>query len=243
MSFARKVLLPLAAVFQIAGSSLPMIFGWGETVSERSNALSTAIVPAGWAFSIWGVIFLWSLIFAGFAATRSTDKAGLAEKVAWPAIGAYTANGVWGLYTPMFGLDIWSEVIIVTGLFCAVTAALIAGRASTKTKAEIFLISMPVALLAGWLSAAAFVGGSSVFLGLGVAMTLPVLLGILAAATIFASAVYFAGPSRIYLLPVIWGLSAIITKNLDGGEMMIVYGAGAAIAILVLLGVMPRRRA
>jgi len=233
-SISRQLLLPLAALFQIAGSSLPQIYGWGISVGERSNALDTAIIPAGWAFSIWGIIFLWCLIFAGFAATRTAENAKLAERVTLPAIGAFTANGIWGLYTPFFGLSLGSEVIIIIGLFSALMAALIAGPHAQKTSSERFLISAPLGLVAGWLTAASFVGASSVALGLGADVNTEILLAILGAATLFALIIISRGPSLTYSLALFWALWAIVDKNADGGVEIIRFAAMGAIGLILV---------
>ncbi|NNL88591.1 MAG: hypothetical protein HKP25_05925 [Marinicaulis sp.] len=225
----------MAALFQIAGSSLPQVYGWGEPIGARSLALDTDIVPAGWAFSIWGIIFIWSLIFALYAASRSVDRAALADKITWPAIGAFSMNGVWGLYTPFFGLTILSEIIILLGLFCALFAALASSRFPAKTASERFLIAAPLGLVAGWLTAASFVGGSSVLLGQGVEMTNVVMVSILGAATVFAGFIILNRPSPTYAFAIFWALAAVISKNLDGGNQTIIYAAATAIAALVLV--------
>ena len=231
----RQFLLPVAALFQIAGSSLPQIYGWGESIGDRSLALDTDIVPAGWAFSIWGIIFLWSVIFAFYAASRSEDRAALADKITWPAIGAFSMNGVWGLYTPFFGLTILSEIIILLALFCALLAALASGRFPEKTTLEGFLIAAPLGLVAGWLTAASFVGGSSVLLGQGVEMTNVIMVSILGGATVFASLVFLNRPSPTYAFAIFWALAAVISKNLDGGNQIIIYAAATAIVVLFLV--------
>ncbi len=231
----RRFLLPIASLFQIAGSSLPPIFKWGEPIGERSLALDTALVPAGWAFSIWGIIFLWSVMFAFYAASRREDNAALADKVAVPAIAAFSLNGIWGLYTPFFGLTLISEVIIVLGLLFALTAALTASRFPGVSIVERLLISAPLGLLAGWVTAASFVGGSSVLLGMGVEITNFVMLAILVSATIFAGAVILNRPSMTYVIAVVWALVGVISKNLEGGNQLVLYAAGASIVAVGLI--------
>lgn len=238
----RKFLLPAASLFQIAGSALPQIFDWGVDIGARSRALDTAIVPAGWAFSIWGIIFLWSSIFAFYGAFQSRPSAIPVNKVAWPAIVAFTMNGVWGVYTPLFGLDIGGEIIIIAGLAAAVTAALIAGRFSPKTTANRYLVAAPLGLLAGWLTAASFVGGSSVLLGMGIDMSDVVLLSILTGTTIFAASITAMRPAGTYVAAVIWALSAIIYKNLNDGNETVVYAAGLASIVLVSVAAVSRLR-
>lgn len=232
MHYSRRFVLPFAALFQIAGSAAPQVFGWGMSIGEQSRLLDTAIVPAGWAFSIWGPIFLWSIAFAMYAATRPVGKLSVANKVTWPAIGAFMMNGVWALYTPFLGLNLGSEFIIVIGLICALLAAVIAGRTSSKSLADRLLVAAPMGLLAGWLTAASFVGGSSVLLGLGVAMTDVLLLTILTSVSSFAVLIILLRPSITYSLSIIWALAAIIAKNSGDGNETIIYAAGGAIIVV-----------
>merc|ERR1719389_1282512 len=59
-----KNLLNLAAYVLntvVTYSSLTGIFG--STNTELSNKYQTLVTPAGWAFSIWGPIFIWEGIF------------------------------------------------------------------------------------------------------------------------------------------------------------------------------------
>ena len=233
----RQIFLPVAALFQVAGSSLPQIYGWGVSIGERSRALDTAIIPAGWAFSIWGIIFLWAILFALFSASRSENNATLVDRVAWPAIGAFTMNGIWGLYVPFFGLNLVSELIIVIGLICAIAAALIAGRFSAKTFANQFFVAAPLGLLAGWLTMASFVGASSIMVGLGIEMTNTVLLLIVTVAAGFAGFVAFLRPSPAYLFAVVWALAAIISKNVSSGNQMVLLTAAAATLLLLLISI------
>ena len=58
---ARIVVL-LCALAQIGAALLP-VMGIGTPVGERSDAVQTLITPAGWAFSIWGALYLGSLVF------------------------------------------------------------------------------------------------------------------------------------------------------------------------------------
>lgn len=232
----------MAALFQVAGSSLPQVYGWGVSIGERSRALDTAIVPAGWAFSIWGIIFLWTIIFAVRAAMSSPERAALANKVAAPAAIAFLANGVWGIYTPLYGFNIGSQIIIVIGLAAALSAAIAAGRFIPRTVGDRLFVAAPLGLLAGWLTAASFVGGSSVLQGAGIEMTTILLLVILAAATIFALVILVSGVSPTYGAAIVWALSAVIDKNRDGGVEMIVYAAAAALVIVLLVTLFRTRR-
>ena len=57
----------LTAALQILTPLLPQI-GIGEPIGSRSLAVRTLITPAGWAFSIWGALYLGATVFAVFQA-------------------------------------------------------------------------------------------------------------------------------------------------------------------------------
>ena len=59
----QRLAIILAVVVQIGAGFLPR-FGIGEFIGARSDAVRTLITPAGWAFAIWGPLFLLSILFA-----------------------------------------------------------------------------------------------------------------------------------------------------------------------------------
>ncbi|MEM9879157.1 MAG: hypothetical protein AAF862_07745 [Pseudomonadota bacterium] len=238
----RQILLPAAAIFQVAGAALPRIYEWGIDVGVRSKALDTAIVPAVWAFSIWGIIYLWCIAFSMYAATRPTARAELANTLTWPAIGVFTMNGIWALYTPMMGFDILSQVILITALVCGVFGAIKAGQYTPKSWPTRLLAGLPLGLLAGWLTAATFVGLSTVLRGAGLAITTPLLIGILSAGTLFAGLMITLRPPATYVLALLWALTAVVTKNLDAGNQAVLYTAAGAMLLIALTTVYAARR-
>jgi len=238
----RHLLLPCAALFQVAGAALPRIYGWGIDVGDRSRALDTAIIPAVWAFSIWGIIYLWCIAFSIYAATRPQARAQLANHVTWPAIGAFTMNGIWALYTPVMGFDILSQVILITGMISGVRAALLSGRHMPKSWAETLLIAQPLGLLGGWLTAATTVGTSTVLLGLGTTISTALLGALLVTGTLFAAWVITRRPAITYTVALIWALVAVVTKNQDGGNAVIMYTAAGAIVLIAITTLLAKRQ-
>lgn len=233
-SLVYPITLLFAAVFQVGASSFPFIFEWGVDVGTRSRALDTAIVPSGWAFSIWSLIFIWSIIFALFAFRSGAKTVPLIHRVTYPIAGTFMANGIWSLYVPLFNIDWVSLMIISTGLSLALIALFAAGRPSALSLTEKWIVRAPIALLAGWLTAATFVGASSVLMLAGVVMDQMILLGLLASATIFAGFITIKIGGWVYLAPIAWALIAIIDKNSTGGNSVIFIAAIGAIFSLII---------
>ena len=59
----RVVAVVVAAVAQIVGSPLGAALS-GRSVGDVSDGARSLVTPAGWAFSIWGLVFLGSLAWA-----------------------------------------------------------------------------------------------------------------------------------------------------------------------------------
>jgi len=77
----------------LAGSS---VFG-GRTVGEISARYDTLIAPAGYAFAIWGIIYLLLLLFIGYqwyAWLRDREDTALKQAGYWFTL-ANIANGLW----------------------------------------------------------------------------------------------------------------------------------------------------
>jgi hypothetical protein len=93
----------LTAALQILTPLLPQI-GIGEPIGSRSLAVRTLITPAGWAFSIWGALYLGATVFAVYQALPAQRQNALLHRLRWPAAGAFLGNALWAAYTQLYGL-------------------------------------------------------------------------------------------------------------------------------------------
>ena len=112
---AQRWAVIIAVVMQIGAGFLPR-FGIGEFIGTRSDAVRTLITPAGWAFAIWGPLFLLSVAFAIWQALPSQRTNALLDRIAWPAAVALAAQGVWSIYTQIANLTVVSVMIILVSL-------------------------------------------------------------------------------------------------------------------------------
>jgi hypothetical protein len=191
--------------------------------------------PAGYAFSIWGVIYLWLIVMAGYglwkraddpdwAATRPALLVSLAIGVAWLPVAE--VSPVWAL------ILIWA--MLVTALW-----------ALMKTpERDIWLLRAPVGLYAGWLTAAAAVSIALVGHGYDLApLSQPVwaVLAICVGLVVAVATLMARSPLLAYAAAVVWALVALIVQN--GGETASVSIVSAlGIAVVAGLALMRARR-
>ena len=227
--FQRTAII-LAVVVQIGATFLPQ-FGLGEPIGSRSDSVRTLITPAGWAFAIWGPLFLLSAIFALWQALPAQRSNPLLDRIAWPAAIALAAQGVWATYTQFANLTAISALIILISLggLLMVLRALVAVR--TLSQAERWLVAPVFTALAAWLTAASIVNIAATlkFYGVGGGGPNPVLAAVmvLVGAGIAAIAAARTRGAPLYGLVFCWALLAIFAR---GGQQF------APIALATIAG-------
>lgn len=194
------------------------------------------VQPAGYAFSIWGLIYAWLVVSALWGLWRHGDDPGW-DRARLPLIAALALGVPW--------LSIansnapWSTAVILGMMACAIAALL---RTPDRDR---WWLRVPVALFAGWLTAAGFASLGIVAAGYGLLFG-PV--GWAVAAILLALAVAAATQWRVpgapeYGLAVVWALVAIAVANgTDTLAVTLLAGAGAlVVALLALRGAMTVR--
>lgn len=181
------------------------------------------VQPAGWAFSIWGGIYIWLIIHAGYGFLKQQNnanwEAGRLTLLVSLAIGA-----IWlpvALVSP-----IWATILI-WGMLITVLGSLY----RTKNADPSWAAGWPVALYAGWLSAASFVSIGLLLAGYGILSE--VLAAIVALTLATAFALYHQAKLKhwTYGTAVIWGFVAIAINNF-GSQTLLVILALSAVALI-----------
>ncbi|WP_187429593.1 hypothetical protein ROLI_025040 [Roseobacter fucihabitans] len=183
------------------------------------------VQPAGYAFAIWGVIYLWLIAGLGFGLLRRAQDAGWHAMRA-PLCVSLAVGSVW--LAVAVRSPIWATILIWVMLLSALLALYRA------PKHDIWWAALPVGLYAGWLSAASSVSLGLVTAGYGWLDASTAALVFVFFALVFASSVQSTlrrAPS--YGIAVIWALVGIVVHNLSGDQTVAALAAGGAIALLV----------
>ena len=184
------------------------------------------VQPAGWAFSIWGLIYLWLIVHGAWGLFRRRDDPAW-DRMRLPLIAALAAGVPW----------LWvaeRSPLAATALIWVMLVAAIAALLRTTTATDRWVLAPPVALLAGWLTAASSVSVGLLLAGWG-------LTGEMTAAWIaLALAVLVAAPLQLrlrrapeYGLAVAWALVAVAARN-HGTHGTLTLAAAALAAIMLL---------
>ncbi len=230
----------LLAVTQIAAGSFTAITGLGESIADRSAAATTPVTPAGYAFAIWGVIFAGCLAYAVYQAVPRHREDRWLRRVGWFTAAAFLGNTLWSVECQLNGFS-WLTVAIIAGTLAASGLACreLAPVRRALTSTEYWCAFVPVNLLAGWLSVAAFANVAAACqahgLGsLGLSATNFAIV-LIAAAGLFGVAVTVRTQGRWYATAVVWGLIGIMVANQAADNPAVVLTAGG-VAVVVLAG-------
>lgn len=237
---------PLAfAILQVLTPLLPQM-GIGEPIGDRSDGVRTLITPAGWAFSIWGLLYAGSFLFAIYQALPAQRDNALVAAVRWPASGAFLGNAAWAAYTQVYGLTAISVAIILFTLACLMTVYVRFARwPRSFTPGERWCVVLPLSALAAWLTAASIVNISATLLyydvNLGASVPLLGAAVIIVGGLIAATLVYGGYGNLAYAAVFLWALSAIYAA---GGQRadMIGWAAIASALLVIAAAVLGLRR-
>ncbi|AOL24454.1 hypothetical protein Ga0102493_11311 [Erythrobacter litoralis] len=240
----QRIAVILAVVVQIGATFLPDL-GFGEQIGDRSDSVRTLITPSGWAFAIWGPLFLGSAVFAIWQALPAQRDNALLARIAWPAAIALAAQGVWATYTQFANLTFVSAAIILVSLAGLLACLRALALAKTLSAGERWFAGLVLSALAAWLTAASIVNisASLVYHGVGGGFANPlaaaVMVGIGGLVAALATARSKGNPW--YALVFCWALSAIYFRGGQQAEIIaIACMASGALVLAVTLASLAR---
>ena len=160
----EKALAPLTLILCLtfAGSTLIVPeFGGFDADQFPVPQDNPPIQPAGYAFAIWGVIYLWLLLSAGFGLFARADDAEW-DRFRWPLFASLAVGASWLAVAQ--ASPIWATILIWTMLVTALAALV---RAPER---EAWWGRYAVEIYAGWLTAASCVSIGLLGAGYGIGM-------------------------------------------------------------------------
>lgn len=219
----KAVLLVVATVAFVVTPLITQPFTGFDPAQLPVPVDDPPIQPEGYAFSIWGVIYLWLLGSAGYGLFRR-DTAQDWDAGRWGLIVSIAIGASWisiALRDPVIAtLLIW--LMLIGALWALV-------RAPKRDRAW---NALPVGLYAGWLTAASCVALGTVAMGYGLAS--PPVISWAGLALALAIALPLTRHLRVptYPIAVGWALVGVVVANT---ATLPVFAAAAGLGAAVLL--------
>ncbi len=183
------------------------------------------VQPAGYAFSIWGLIYVWLIVGMGWGLWKRREDY-LWHDMRLPLALSLFVGCFW--LAVAVASPVWASVLIWVMLITALYALFRSPREDRGFAA------LPVGLYAGWLSAASCVSLGLLAAGYGwmsgpTAGLVFVGLAIVIAAGVQSS--LMRAPT--YGIGVIWALVAVVVANMATAPSVAALAAGGAIALIL----------
>lgn len=185
---------------------------FGPETGELSDHYPTLLAAAGYAFSIWGLIFLLDAVFGVWTLMKHRETSARLRPAA--ALG-FALSAAW---MPIFSLQLfWLALIVIwASLACLAYCAVSLSRGSLG-RGERWLAWAPLSLHAGWLSLAVFLNTAQVIVAYRLLSTQAMLpwsmvLFVGAAALLLALNARMNG-NVPYTAAALWGLIAVYVEQ------------------------------
>ena len=211
-----SVILTILATISVNGlaNALPIN---GQNTGEISDRFEVYFVPAGYVFSIWGLIYLGLIAFAIFQALPSQrDNPRLRAAGWWVSLGGL-ANIAWIFlwHYEQFPLTLVAMLVLLATLIVTYLHLEI-GR-SAVSAAERWAVRLPFSIYLGWITVATVANVTSVldFLqwdGFGIAPEIWMAI-VLAAVLVIAALMNFTRRDVAYAAVILWALAGISVKH------------------------------
>jgi hypothetical protein len=233
----------MVIVLNVLASALPLN---GQTTGEISDRFDVYFVPAGYVFSIWGLIYLALIAFTVYQALPAQRDNPRLRSVGYLYALSCVANVAWLFlwHYEFFELTLLAMVALLL-LLITIYLRLGIGR-SRVSNAETWLVRVPFSIYLGWITVATIANVTSLldylnWGGWGISPEAWAVVMLIAGAVI-ASAVSIMRGDIAYVLVIVWAFVGIAVKHSDTSIVAVTAIVVAVLVALTLLIGVPRAR-
>ncbi len=235
----RRLVVLAAAVFAVVVPVVQNLAGLGLSQAEFAADGNQTLQVAGYAFSIWGLIYLGLLAYAGRQVLPQTGESLLINRMGWPSAVALFGIGLW-IIVAALNLKAASVMVIFAALLALLVPLLANGRTIRSTgvmERDRWFLIWPLAALAAWLTIAAplnLITTATAFDALPAFLS-PTGWAIAAVAVVVlvAAAVTASLRTLAYPLPIAWGLVGAFVAEQERNPLLGFTALGAAFLLAV----------
>jgi hypothetical protein len=230
----RQLAVVAAALINVGVNALAgagVLFG--TTTGAVSDTVETWVTPAGWAFSIWSVIFLGVLVFAGYQALPRA-RGPRFDALAAPFILANLLNGFWQV--PWLNRSFGWAAIVIVGILAGLIWLYIRLDHIGMTRTERWVLGVPVSLFLAWLCVATALNITIALAAAGwngTAIWAPILVLVVA---VVGGALLWRTGDVAFALVLVWAFAAIYAANVPSPGEAPALAAALGVGLLAFAG-------
>jgi len=232
-------IVAFALIVLVNGLAGSTTFLGGKSTAEISDANPTLITPAGYVFSIWGVIYILLGIFVVFQALPSQKGKDYQKRISWLFILSSLLNIVW-LFLWQFeylGLSVVLMFLLLATLIM-IYLRLNVGK-STVPLREKLAVHVPFSVYLGWITIASIANVAVVLVsmkwdGFGISQETWAFLVIIVALLI-TLLVVATRKDVAYGLVIVWALVGIAVKQSENQNIVMMTEISAVVVAIALV--------
>ena len=244
----RQIVNVVAVVATIVINALANILQFnGNTTGGVSDDINALFVPAGYVFSIWGLIYIGLAAFALYQALPSQRDNSHLRRIGYLFALSCAANIAWLFlwHYEVFPLTLVAMLSLLL-LLIAIYLRLGIGHAQVPP-AEKWLVHVPFSIYLGWITVATIANVTSLldylnWNGWGISPEAWTVI-MLVASIVIASAVSLTRGDVAYMLVIVWAFVGIAVKHAGTPVVATATWVTTALAVLMLVvGLVFRKR-
>ncbi len=210
----------------------------GANIGELSNTLfyDVEVIPANYAFTIWGLIYLGLIAFAIYQLQPTQRHNPRLQRSGYWLAFACVSQCVW-IYLFLDRLFVVSTIAMFGILVPLIATYLSLGIGQAKVaRQERWFIHIPISIYLGWITVASVVNVAIALYsvnwnGWGISSTLWTVIMMIISASI-AALMTMQRQDTAYRLVIVWALAAIAVRQID---TPLIAMTGAVLAIILIL--------
>ena len=250
MQIVRQWLTLVAVLMAIAINGISNLYPpAGKNTGEVSNTIlgGVLITPAGYAFAIWGLIYIGLIAYSIYQALPAQRYQPAFQRASWGIIGACALQIVW-IYV-FLTFQFWLSVLLILSILGCLAYAYVNTRSIKTTWKKRWLFQAPISIYFGWITVATVVNAAGALYVIDIpagnmatfSSTIEASIGGLSATIVMmaisaglAAVVAWRYQDASYPAVVVWALAAIAIRHRSLLPIALV-GVALAVALSVLI--------
>jgi translocator protein len=210
----------------------------GLNTGAISDQFKVYFVPAGYVFSIWGIIYIGLIAHAIFQMLPSQRANPRLRASGWWIAASGVANCLW-LFAWHYEQFVLTLLVMTVLLVTLIAAYLTLEIGKTKTsRVELWAARIPFSVYLGWISVATIANATEVldylrWDGFGIPPKVWAII-LMAVVVILSGLMSFTRRDIAYSAVLVWALIGVGIKN-GGGARLVAYPAYASAVLIIVL--------